>query len=129
MKWVPAVALLLYVMFSAIAFLFLPIMVTAEMYPLEIRGIAYSISQSFNCGCMFAALQSYYSLNHLLGGISNLQYFYAIMSLAGAVYIYIFLPETKGLKLNEVSRYFEEGWIYIGRNHSQKQQNVHKSDV
>lgn len=129
LKWVPAVALLFYVIFSAIAFLFLPIMMMAELYPLEIRGVAYSISQSLNCACMFAALQSYYSLIHFLGGISNLQYFYSIMSLAATVYVYIFLPETKGLKLSDVSNYFKEGWLFLGRKHTEPKSRNNTSEI
>lgn len=89
----------------------------AELYPLKIRGVGYSLSICINCGIMFASLQSYYTLNHFLGGAANLQWFYSGMSVLAVLYVFVFLPETRGMKLNEISEYFNEGWTYIGHKH------------
>lgn len=115
MKWVPVAALLLYVVASTVGLLPIPNMLIAELFPLEIRGIGYSITYSFCCVLMFVALQSYYTMSDFFGGASNLQWFFAVICLGGAVYSYIFLPETFGLKLTDITNYFKSNFVYIGR--------------
>nr|CAI5830137.1 unnamed protein product [Callosobruchus analis] len=115
-KWVPVMSLLLYVIFSTIGFLNIPAMLIAELFPLEIRGIGYSITYSFYCLFMFTALHSYYNLRNFFGGATHLQWFFSVMCLAGLVYTYIFVPETKGKKLESITEYFRKGCVYIGRD-------------
>lgn len=66
---------------------------------------------------MFIALQSYYGMSDFFGGASNLQWFFAIICLGGAVYSYIFLPETFGMKLADITDYFKTRFVYIGHSH------------
>ncbi|VEN61856.1 unnamed protein product [Callosobruchus maculatus] len=115
-KWVPVMSLLLYVIFSTVGFLNIPAMLIAELFPLEIRGIGYSITYSFYCLFMFTALHSYYNLRNFFGGATHLQWFFSVMCLAGLVYTYIFIPETKGKKLESITEYFRKGCVYIGRD-------------
>ncbi|XP_076256617.1 facilitated trehalose transporter Tret1-2 homolog isoform X1 [Rhynchophorus ferrugineus] len=112
--WVPVAALLFYVVASTIGLLPIPNMLIAELFPLEIRGIGYSISYSLCCILMFIALQTYYTMSDLFGGASNLQLFFGCICLGGAIYSYIFLPETFGMKLNDITDYFKYRFIYIG---------------
>lgn len=114
MKWVPVLALLIYVIASTIGLLPIPTMLIAELFPLEIRGIGYSVSYSLNCMFMFAALQSYFDLNTFFGGATNLQWFFACICLGGLVYSYIFVPETFGMTLKDITEYFKTNWLYIG---------------
>lgn len=65
---VPVLCLLLYVCTSMVGMLTIPWTMTAELFPTEIRGIAHSISYSMANLLMFAALQSYRSLQAFLGG-------------------------------------------------------------
>lgn len=65
---VPVVCLLFYVCTSMVGMLTIPWTMTAELFPTEIRGIAHSISYSMANVLMFAALQSYRSLQTFLGG-------------------------------------------------------------
>lgn len=117
-SWIPVAALLMYVVCSVTGLMFLPSMVTPELFPIEIRGVGYTIGYSSTMLMMFASLQSYYYLKQVLGGPSHLQWFYAIMCLAACVYTFIFLPETRGKKLSEISEYFNGGWTFIGRSHN-----------
>ncbi|KAJ8921191.1 hypothetical protein NQ315_013663 [Exocentrus adspersus] len=114
LKWVPVLALLIYVVASTLGLLPIPTMLIAELFPLEIRGIGYSVSYSLGCMFMFAALQNYFTMNEFFGGATNLQWFFAIVCLGGLVYTYIFIPETFGVKLTDITEYFKDKWIYIG---------------
>ncbi|XP_056647701.1 facilitated trehalose transporter Tret1-like [Diorhabda sublineata] len=125
-SWIPVAAILMYVVCSVTGLMFLPSMVTPELFPIEIRGVGYTIGYSITMLLMFGSLQSYYYLKEVLGGPSHLQWFYAIMCLAACVYTFIFLPETRGKKLSEISEYFNEGWTYIGRSHK-KDKNLRKT--
>jgi len=117
LKWVPVAALLFYVVASTIGLLPIPNMLIAELFPLEIRGIGYSISYSLCCILMFIALQCYYTMSEFFGGASNLQWFFAVICLGGAVYSFIFMPETYEMKLIEITEYFTKRFVYIGHAH------------
>lgn len=114
LKWVPVAALLFYVVASTLGLLPIPNMMMAELFPLEIRGIGYSVSYSLCCVLMFIALQSYYSMSDFFGGASNLQWFFAVICLGGAVYSYVLLPETFGMRLIDITKYFKKKFVYIG---------------
>jgi len=53
-----------------VGMLTIPWTMTAELFPTEIRGIAHSVSYSMANLLMFAALQSYRSLQTFLGGMT-----------------------------------------------------------
>lgn len=123
-KWVPVFALLLYVVFSVAGLMSLPFMVIPELFPQEIRGTGYTIGYSISTLFMFGSLESYYFLDEVLGGATNLQWFFSIICLAGLVYTYMFLPETKGKKLTDITNNFKKGWLYIGKSHKNENQSL-----
>lgn len=125
--WVPVIALLFYVVASTIGLLPIPTMLIAEFFPLEIRGIGYSISYSIFCILMFIALQTYYTMSDFFGGASNLQLFFGAICVGGCIYSYCFLPETFGMKLIDITDYFKTKFIYIG--HSEKGINQEENTV
>ncbi|KAL1501268.1 hypothetical protein ABEB36_006623 [Hypothenemus hampei] len=112
--WTPTALLILYVITSMIGLLPIPWTMTAELFPIEIRGVAHSIAYSANNFIMFASIQSYYTLSDLFGGIVGVQWFFAVVSILAGVYVFIFLPETHGKKLSEITDYFlNSGAFYI----------------
>ncbi|XP_019873990.2 facilitated trehalose transporter Tret1 isoform X2 [Aethina tumida] len=125
MTWLPVACILLYVVTSIIGVLPIPNMLLAELFPLEIRGTGYSIGYSICCMIMFSALQSYYTLSNMLGGAKNLQWFFSVTCLGALVYSYIFLPETKGVKLTDINTYFKHQSVYIG---SHKKKRLEETD-
>lgn len=124
-KWVPVLFLLLYVVTSMIGLLPIPWTMTAELFPIEIRGLAHSVAYSMANGLLFASVQSYRSLTKLLGGSYALQWFFAAVAIAGMLYTFVFLPETHKKKLNEIQEYFYENNIYLGQK---RRKNEDKSE-
>ncbi|XP_050302173.1 facilitated trehalose transporter Tret1-like isoform X2 [Anthonomus grandis grandis] len=124
-KWVPTCLLLLYVITSMIGLLPIPWTMTAELFPIEIRGIAHSIAYSIANIVMFVSIQTFYSLEDLVGGIVGVQWFFAVVALMGSLYTFIFLPETHGKKLSEITNYFvNSSAIYLlSRNKNKTSQN------
>lgn len=113
-NWVPVLLLLLYVITSMIGLLPIPWTMTAELFPIEIRGVAHSIAYSMANILMFAAVQSYWTLDDIFGGAAGVQWFFAVVSLMASTYTFIFLPETHGKKLSDITGYFVDNTIFIG---------------
>lgn len=103
----------------------IPWTMTAELYPIEIRGIGHSLLSSVAYILMFVAVQSYWVLDDLCGGSSGIQYLFSIVSTIGLVYVFVFIPETHGKTLNDISEYFNHNIIFLG---SEKRNKVSYSD-
>jgi facilitated trehalose transporter len=124
--WVPVVFLLLFVVTSMIGLVPIPYTMTAELFPLEVRGVANSISTCMASLLMFVSLQLYPLLHELCNGISGAQIFFGLVTLFGVIYIYIFLPETHEKKLSEIEEYFRQNIVFIGEK---KEEQVRKKSV
>ncbi|XP_063221139.1 facilitated trehalose transporter Tret1-2 homolog [Bacillus rossius redtenbacheri] len=122
-SWVPVVGVLLYVLASMSGMLNIPWTLTAEMFPSEIRSLGHGAVVSSGHLLMFAAIQTYLGLQALLGGAAQLQWFYAGAAVVGAVYVYLFLPETRDKKLADIQPCFETSWLYDSHARSASQAN------
>lgn len=92
----------------------IPWTMTAELFPIEIRGVAHSIAYSIANLLMFASVQSYWGLMSTFGGASGIQWFFAVIALTASVYTLVFVPETHGKKLSEITDYFNHNTIFLG---------------
>lgn len=108
LKWVPVVCLLAFVCASMVGLLMIPWTMTAELFPMEIRGIGHTIAFSMANILMFLAVQSYRTLLDVLGGAHAVQWFFSFVSIIGFFFGLCFLPETHGKKLSEIEAYFEK---------------------
>ncbi|KRT79410.1 membrane transporter [Oryctes borbonicus] len=127
LTWVPILCLLFYVITSMIGLLPIPWTMTAELFPLEIRGIAQSISYATANILMFLAVQSYPALSNLLGGVVYAQWFFAVICLVGLVYVFAFMPETHGKKLNDIVEYFVDNTLYLTAHKKEKEKKKAKA--
>ncbi|KAK9875929.1 hypothetical protein WA026_011033 [Henosepilachna vigintioctopunctata] len=125
LTWVPVAALAMYVVTSMIGLLSIPWTMTAELFPIEIRGIAHSLTNGTAHLLMFFSIQLFYTLCDIFGGIDGCQYFFAVIAILGAIYAYIFLPETHGKKLSQIQEYFLHNIMYLG----QKKKKVQKKST
>ena len=97
------VALLGYIAFFAASFAPVMWVVTSEMYPNRIRGLALSFSTAFSWLITFATVQfSPYILNHFGGAI--LFGFFGFFSLIAFFFVYFWIPETKGKSLEQIEK-------------------------
>jgi len=93
-----------------------PWVVTAEIYPLYIRSECMSISTF--CNYMFNFVVSFSWPDMLASMTAQGAYgFYALMTLIGFVYIFFFMPETKGYTLEQMKVVFEKSSFDIARYH------------
>lgn len=106
-----------------IGLLSIPWTMTAELFPIEIRGVSHSICFGVGHMLMFASVQCYYGLISVVGGVVQLLWFFSVISITASIYVYIFLPETHGRKLSEITEYFNKHTIYLGYNKRSKTRN------
>lgn len=115
---VPIICLLFYICMSTMGLLSIPWTMTAEMYPLEVRGVMQGATVCIAHVLMFGVIKSFYFLSAILGGTSGIQLFFAGVCIAGFIFMFIFLPETHKRTLEEISDYFRNNITYIGRRKS-----------
>lgn len=123
-NYIPVIFLLLYVVSSMIGLLTIPWTMTAELFPIRIRSMAHSLASSAANLIMFAAIQSYPSMEAGFGGSAGVQWFFAGMSLGAVIFTWVFVPETHLKKLSEIEDYFLGGnTVYLGLKTREQERN------
>lgn len=79
----------------------------SEVFPLKIRGIAMSICTVANFAFNFFVVGSFPVLIHKIGGAYTFWGFAAVSFLC-ILFVYFFVPETKGISLEQI----ESNWIH-----------------
>lgn len=85
-------------------------LVMSEIFPLEIRSAGRSIGVAVEFLCNAVMAQG------MLFALCNLKwvifFFFGGWVFVMTLFVYLFLPETKGLKLEEMDRVWEEHWYW-----------------
>jgi facilitated trehalose transporter len=76
-----------------------------ELFPLEYRHRLGTISASFSLGCTFLVVRTFPLMANSMG-LAGVYGLYAACCLIAVVFVAIFLPETKGKTLEEISKFF-----------------------
>ncbi|KAI4304323.1 hypothetical protein MLD38_039853 [Melastoma candidum] len=85
-------------------------LVPSEIFPLEIRSAAQSVNVSVNMLFTFLIAQVFLKmLCHLKFGLFL---FFAFFVLVMSIFIYYFLPETKGIPIEEMSQVWTRHWFW-----------------
>ncbi|KAF8413994.1 hypothetical protein HHK36_001992 [Tetracentron sinense] len=85
-------------------------LVPSEIFPLEIRSAAQSINVSVNMLFTFAIAQIFLAmLCHLKFGLFI---FFAFFVVVMTIFIYYFLPETKNVPIEEMSKVWKQHWYW-----------------
>lgn len=90
-------------------------LVPSEIFPLEIRSAAQSINVSVNMAFTFLVAQVF--LNMLCHLKFGLFLFFAFFVLVMSIFVYFFLPETKGIPIEEMGQVWKNHWFwcrYVG---------------
>ncbi|KAM7255363.1 hypothetical protein ACFE04_020604 [Oxalis oulophora] len=85
-------------------------LVPSEIFPLEIRSAAQSINVSVNMFFTFVIAQVFLTmLCHMKFGLFL---FFAFFVLIMTIFVYFFIPETKGIPIEEMSRVWRQHWYW-----------------
>uniref|UniRef100_A0A8D8LA96 Facilitated trehalose transporter Tret1 n=2 Tax=Cacopsylla melanoneura TaxID=428564 RepID=A0A8D8LA96_9HEMI len=116
LKWIPVLCMLVFISAATPGLMTIPWMISAEMFPHEVRGIIQGPVMAWANIIMFAAIKTYPSMSEFFGGVYRVHWFFAIMSFVSIVFVWLFMPETHNRKLIEIEHYFRHNSCYITRN-------------
>lgn len=110
-------SMLLYIVFFAVSMGPLGWLIVTEVFPVKVRGIGSSIGSianwTFNSLVVFTFFKLINGLTAMLGsdamGTAGVFSVFALVALAGIVWGYFYLPETKGKKLDEIESHWKNG--------------------
>lgn len=95
-----------YIVFFSIGMGAIPWVLMSEIYPNRVRGIASSVAVCVNWTCAFIMTLTFASLNAMLGNAGTFLLF-AFELLLTTLFVFKYVPETKGKTLEEIQEYFK----------------------
>ncbi|XP_069699283.1 facilitated trehalose transporter Tret1-like isoform X2 [Periplaneta americana] len=111
LDWLPATALVLYILTSTLGFLTLPFAMIGEVFPARVRGLASGVTTCLAYLCSFCMIKAYPLMKRSLER-SGVFCFFGAAALLGTAFVWWCLPETQGKTLEQVEDYF------VGRRRS-----------
>ncbi|XP_008578633.1 PREDICTED: solute carrier family 2, facilitated glucose transporter member 12 [Galeopterus variegatus] len=102
LKWLSLASLLVYVAAFSIGLGPMPWLVLSEIFPGGIRGRAMAVTSSMNWGINLLISLTFLTVTDLIG-LPWVCFIYTIMSLASLFFVVVFIPETKGCSLEQIS--------------------------
>ncbi|GBP33774.1 Facilitated trehalose transporter Tret1-2 homolog [Eumeta japonica] len=104
--WLPATALVLCIFSYGAGLAPLPIVIMAEVFSYQVRAKLTGLCMAFSFFCSSVTLLFYSPVASAFG--EHVVFFvFSAMTLMGALYVILFVPETKGKSLCEIQRYWE----------------------
>ncbi|KAG6777689.1 hypothetical protein POTOM_017518 [Populus tomentosa] len=104
--WVALIGLTLYIIFFSPGMGTVPWIVNSEIYPLRFRGVCGGIAATANWTSNLIVAQSFLSLTQAIGTSWTFQIF-GVISVVALIFVLIYVPETKGLPIEEVEKMLE----------------------
>lgn len=83
-------------------------LIISEIYPLNVRGRAMSIATLSNWGFNFIVASTFLTITDKMGK-SGAFWIYAAVCVIGLVYVKYFVPETKGITLENIEMHLRSG--------------------
>ncbi|NOZ23244.1 MAG: sugar porter family MFS transporter [Planctomycetes bacterium] len=108
LKWIAVGSLICYIASFAVSLGPIFWLIIAEIYPLRIRGRAMSLATVANWVFNFLVAMTFLTITDTLGKAGAF-WLYAGIAIAGFVFCYVFIPETKGRTLEEIEEHLRSG--------------------
>lgn len=123
---IPAVCLILYVATNTVGLMILPGIMLGELYPARVRGIAGGLTFMFFNLTLFFAAKTFPFIKRSIG-IHGVFWVFGGSSLVACLFLYLFLPETKGRTLSQIEDYFlEKNVMWVTRDKEWERKNLRK---
>lgn len=101
--FLPVVSLVVFIALFSLGFGPIPWVASSELFPSEIKANASSAAATFNWFLAFIVTKFYNNLIEAIGNDSPF-YIFSGVSLVGTLFVFFFVPETKGKSHAEVQR-------------------------
>lgn len=99
--WLPAIGTILYITFYALGLAGLPFTMMSELFPTNVKALGSTITM-FCCNVFsFVVTMSYQSIAEHYGLYAPF-WLFSIVSISGVLFVYCYVPETRGKTLQEV---------------------------
>ena len=108
LKWVAVGSLITYIVCFAMSLGPIGWILVSEVFPLKIRGIAMSICTVSNFAFNFFVVGSFPVLLPRIGGAWTF-WMFGVVSLLCIIFVYFFVPETKGISLEQIESNWRRG--------------------
>ncbi|NWY45149.1 GTR10 protein, partial [Sylvia atricapilla] len=105
LNWITLLSMMAFVSAFSIGFGPMTWLVLSEIYPAGIRGRAFAFCNSFNWAANLLISLSFLDLIDAIG-FSWMFLLYGLMGAMAVIFIYVFVPETKGQSLEEIDQQF-----------------------
>ncbi|XP_065556927.1 facilitated trehalose transporter Tret1-like isoform X2 [Artemia franciscana] len=99
--WLPVASLFVYYGAYSLGYYEVPFILLGETFPVRYRDVMGSIGYFANSLFVFLSVKTYADLKHRVG-YYGAYWFYAAVLLCGIIFVWIFMPETKGKTLEEI---------------------------
>lgn len=114
--YLSAIFAFLYVAANTLGFMILPGVMLGELLPLRVRGIAGGITFMLFNFLLFGTAK-FFPLAKAQVGMHGVFWFFGVVSLLASVFLYLTLPETKGVSLSQIEDYFsEKNFLWVKRS-------------
>ena len=105
-SWVAVTSVAIYIVGFAMSWGPCTWLIMSEIFPVKARGTASGIATACNWLFSFAITKSFTLLIKSFTAAGTF-WFYGSLMVLGTVFVYFYLPETKGKSLEEIQKYFE----------------------
>ncbi|KAL9961391.1 hypothetical protein ACROYT_G030317 [Oculina patagonica] len=105
-SWVAVTSVAVYIVGFAMAWGPCTWLIMSEIFPVKARGIASGIATLFNWFCSFVITKTFSLLIDEFTEAGTF-WFYGSLAFLAVVFVYFYVPETKGKSLEEIQIYFE----------------------
>ncbi|NXM01545.1 GTR10 protein, partial [Tyrannus savana] len=105
LNWITLLSMMAFVSAFSIGFGPMTWLVLSEIYPAGIRGRAFAFCNSFNWAANLLISLSFLDLIDAIG-FSWMFLLYGLIGVMSVIFIYLFVPETKGQSLEEIDQQF-----------------------
>jgi sugar porter (SP) family MFS transporter len=122
LKWISFTSMIIYIPFFAISLGPISWLMISEVYPTKIRGLGMSIATMVCWVSNFIIANTFLSLGRFVTGEmqnpagegmlvnpGGAFFIYAVIGILGLIFVYSYIPETKGHSLEKIEQHFLEG--------------------
>jgi sugar porter (SP) family MFS transporter len=122
LKWISFISMIIYIPFFAISLGPIAWLLISEVYPTKIRGLGMSLATMVNWVTNFIIANTFLSLGKITTGEmpnpagegtlvnpGGAFFIYAVVGILGLLFVYSYIPETKGHSLEKIEEHFLNG--------------------
>ena len=105
-SWVAVTSVAVYIVGFAMSWGPCTWLIMSEIFPVKARGIASGIATLFNWFCSFVITKTFVLLIDEFTEAGTF-WFYGSLAFLAVIFVFVYLPETKGKSLEEIQIFFE----------------------